>query len=112
MVRSLMISIIAELMNIAHTMVALNRPASRDYRSVKNYFNGEAPLCADEHYIYHKEDIITLKPGRENAWLDGIVERILQKLTCAPVRVSSRNFKCSQFQAHADDSPSTSSAPL
>jgi hypothetical protein len=70
-------------------MVALNKPASRDYKSVKNYFDGETPLCEDEYYIYHKEDIITLKPGRENAWLDGIVERILQKFTCAPVKVSS-----------------------
>jgi hypothetical protein len=80
---------IAELINIAQTMVALNRPASRDYQSVKNFFDNEAPFCADEVYIYHKEDIITLKPGRENAWLDGLVERILQKFTCAPVKVSS-----------------------
>ena len=92
-----MISIIAELINIAQTMVALNRPASRDYRSVKNFFDNEAPLCADEYYIYHKEDIITPKPGRENAWLDGIVERILQKFTCAPVKVSSRGLKCSNL---------------
>lgn len=83
---------IAELLNIAQTMVALNKPASRDYKSVKNFFDNETPLCDDEYYIYHKEDIITLKPGRENAWLDGIIERILQKFTCAPVKVSSPNF--------------------
>jgi hypothetical protein len=86
---------IAELINIAQTMVALNKPASRDYQSVKNFFDNEAPLCADEVYIYHKEDIITLKPGRENAWLDGLVERILQKLTCAPVKVISPKWTLS-----------------
>lgn len=70
-------------------MVALNKPASRDYTSVKNYFDDEQPLCSDdEFYIYRKEDIITLKPGRENAWLDGVVEKILQTFTCAPIRVS------------------------
>jgi hypothetical protein len=78
----------AELLTVAQTMAALNKPAKRDYTSVKNYFLDEAPLDAeDEYYIYRKEDIITLKPGRENAWLDGVIERILQKLNCPPVRV-------------------------
>jgi hypothetical protein len=78
----------AELVNIAQTMVAINKPASRDFKSVQNFFYNEQPFCKeDEYYIYHKEDIVTLKPGRENAWLDGIVETILQKFTCTPIRV-------------------------
>ena len=79
---------IAELLTIAQTMAAMNKPAKRDYTSVKNYFLDETPLNAeDEYYIYRKEDIITLKPGREDAWLDGIIERILQKLSCPLIKV-------------------------
>jgi len=55
--------------------------------SVRSYFDEEAPLCNLESYIYCKEDIITLKPGRENAWLDAVVENILQKISCKFVRV-------------------------
>lgn len=36
--------------------------------------------------MQHKEDLITLKPGRENAWFDWFVERMLQKLNCGLVR--------------------------
>lgn len=75
-------------MNIAESLVAFNKPAPRDYASVKNFFENEAPLRSeDEIYIYRKEDMITLKPGRENAWLDGTVEKVLQKFACAPIRV-------------------------
>jgi hypothetical protein len=56
----------------------------------------EAPLDAeDEYYIYHKEDIVTLKPGRENAWLDGVIETLLGKVNCRLVRVSPfHSFPC------------------
>jgi hypothetical protein len=54
---------------------------------VKSYFDEEAPLCNVESYIYWKEDIITLKPGRETAWLDAFIEKVLQKLTSKFIRV-------------------------
>jgi hypothetical protein len=47
-----------------------------------------APLKNKESYIYRKEDIISIKPGREDAWLDTIVERILQTISCPLIRVS------------------------
>jgi hypothetical protein len=82
------ITFTAELLTVAQTLVAFNKPAPRDYTSVKNYFENDPPLNSeDECYIYRKEDMITLKPGRENAWLDGTIERVLQKLTCPPIRV-------------------------
>ena len=64
-----------------------NRPPARDYLSVKSYFDEETPLCNIESYIYHKEDLISLKPGRENAWLDVAVEKVLQKLPYKLIRV-------------------------
>lgn len=45
--------------------------------------NDGGPLYEQESdFIYHKEDLITLRPGREHAWLDGVLERILQKCRC------------------------------
>lgn len=69
----------AELLTIARDLTSLSKPAARDYRSVRNYFEDKGPVVEDEKYINHKEDIITLKPGRENAWLDAMVERGLRK---------------------------------
>src|SRR5438045_8199699 len=89
MVSFINIKATAELLTISQSLAAMNKPPKHDYASVKNYFLDEVPLDAeDEYYIYHKEDIVTLKPGRENAWLDGIVERVLQKLNCCLIRVS------------------------
>ncbi|KAG4442411.1 hypothetical protein IFR05_002113 [Cadophora sp. M221] len=68
-----------QLLNAARDLATYNRPSSRDYSSVKSYFDEEAPVCNTESYIYCREDLITLKPGRENAWLDAMVEKILQK---------------------------------
>lgn len=36
----------------------------------------------DMGFIYEKEDLVTLRPGREHAWLDGLLERILKVLRC------------------------------
>ncbi|KAF4630953.1 hypothetical protein G7Y89_g7180 [Cudoniella acicularis] len=76
----------ADLLKSARELAGFNRASHRDYRSVTNYFNSTAPLCNKESYIYRKEDIITLKPGRENAWLDAVIEDILQKLSCPLIR--------------------------
>lgn len=83
---------LADLLISARELAGFNRAPARDYQSVTNYFNNTAPLCNGESYIYRKEDIITLKPGRENAWLDAVVENILQKLSCPLIRVSLNNY--------------------
>lgn len=63
--------------------MAFNRPSDADYKSVVNYVEKERPLCKDdESWIYHKEDIITLRAGREHAWLDNRIERALKCFHC------------------------------
>lgn len=42
----------------------------------------------DMGFIYEKEDLITLSPGREYAWLDGLLERTLKRLRCKPIMAS------------------------
>jgi len=78
----------AQVLVSARELAGFNRPQDRDYSSVKSYFDEESPLCNDESYVYRREDIITLKPGRENAWLDGFVEKTLQTFSCRLIRVS------------------------
>lgn len=90
----------AELLALAQQLAAMNKPASRDYNSVRTYFENKAPVCEDEQYINCKEDIITLKPGRENAWLDAVVEKGLQKLACPTVRFL---FCSAETRAKADE---------
>lgn len=38
-------------------------------------------------FIYLKEDLVTLRPGREYAWLDGAMEYLLQIFRCRILRV-------------------------
>ncbi|KAL9038912.1 MAG: hypothetical protein Q9180_002845 [Flavoplaca navasiana] len=79
----------------AQQMVSLNKPADRDHLSVQNFLesgyedNGKSlmPLMeGDNEFIYRKEDLITLRPGRESAWLDAFVERVLKLIHCKPVQ--------------------------
>ncbi|KAL8893018.1 MAG: hypothetical protein Q9215_000022 [Flavoplaca cf. flavocitrina] len=79
----------------AQQMVSLNKPADRDHPSVQNFLesgyedNGKSlmPLMeGDNEFIYRKEDLITLRPGRESAWLDAFVERVLKMIHCKPVQ--------------------------
>lgn len=72
----------------AKDLASLSKPAARDYKSVRNYFEEKSPVSEREQYIYCKEDIITLKPGRENAWLDAVIEKGLKKFGSVAVRVS------------------------
>ncbi|KIM94110.1 hypothetical protein OIDMADRAFT_184533 [Oidiodendron maius Zn] len=77
----------AELLGAAHTLAGLSKPAKRDYTSVRNYIDDESPLIGEEaEYILCKEDLITIRPGRENAWLDAFVEKFLQKISCPPIK--------------------------
>ena len=41
----------------------------------------------DMSFIYEKEDLVTLRPGREYALLDGLLERTLKVLRCKLIKV-------------------------
>jgi hypothetical protein len=70
-------------------MVALNKPAARDYRSVEAYIFDKKPLVDEESgFIYRKEDLITLRDGREMAFLDSFTEKVLKIFHCPFLQVS------------------------
>lgn len=66
---------------MSQTLQAANRPSESEYRSVRNYLDGNAPLHhREQEFIQYKKDLITLRPGRDHAWLDRRIERALQVL--------------------------------
>ncbi|KAH7330214.1 hypothetical protein BKA65DRAFT_565359 [Rhexocercosporidium sp. MPI-PUGE-AT-0058] len=68
-----------ELLLNAQQLTAANRPPRRDYNSVANFVMYKKPLMqGDDDFIYNREDLITLRPGRESAWLDATVEKVLK----------------------------------
>lgn len=57
---------------------ALQRPSNRDYGSFRNWFEATKPLVQEEfNYIRRREDLVTLRIGRECAGFDGCVESCL-----------------------------------
>lgn len=81
---------VAELLLKAQKLKAMDRPSNRDYRSVLHFMENDGGQLFEEDmgFIYEKEDLITLRPGREYAWLDGLLERTLKVLRCRLIKVS------------------------
>ncbi|KAI9705701.1 MAG: hypothetical protein M1820_005111 [Bogoriella megaspora] len=78
-----------EVLIKSREMMAFQRPADRDYRSVRTWFHNTQPIVDEEQaFIRCKEDIITLRHGRECAGFDGLVESILKHMNCQLTRVS------------------------
>ncbi|KAL8754705.1 MAG: hypothetical protein Q9199_004153 [Rusavskia elegans] len=79
----------SELLLKANQLKALEKPSARDYRSVLHYMENDGGQMYEEEmsWIYDKEDLVSLRPGREHAWLDGMLERLLKVCRCGLVRV-------------------------
>lgn len=93
--------VVDEMLLKTKQIACFQRPSQRDYESVRNWFNIELPLVEDEAtFIQRKEDIVTLRTGRECAAFDGLVERSLAMLDrflttrcgCRIVQVSCLGF--------------------
>jgi hypothetical protein len=78
-----------ELLIKARDLQAFQKPSQRDYKSVRTWFWNLKPLVEKEaEFIRKKEDIITLKTGREWSGFDGFVESSLRRIDCKLVQVS------------------------
>ena len=78
---------IANLISTARELAEYSKPPEQDFLSVESYFDGRKPVCNPESYIYFKEDLITLKPGRGEVWLDSLLWAFLRKISCNLTRV-------------------------
>jgi len=68
-----------EVLIKARTLESFQRPSDRNYRSVRRYHHNTKPLMDSEmDSIRSKEDIVSLRDGREWASFDGGVESMLQ----------------------------------
>ncbi|KAK8096084.1 hypothetical protein PG999_014106 [Apiospora kogelbergensis] len=68
----------------AQQMVSLNKPARRDRNSVESQLFDRKLLVDEERgFIYQKEDLITLRDGREMAVLDSFTERLIRTFHCS-----------------------------
>jgi len=75
----------------AKDIVAMQRPSRRDWRSVKNWLINEKPLVPSESkFIRRKEDLVTLRVGREGAGFEGVVEQMLSRTD----RFLTKRLKC------------------
>jgi hypothetical protein len=80
----------------------MNQPTSTEYNSVENFVHDERTQCEgpEEEWIQHKEDLVTLRPGREHAWLDARIENLLRRFHCSLVeyifcsKVSASHTSC------------------
>ena len=79
----------------------MSRPAESEYQSVRNYLQATRPLCeGEEPRIDCKEDLVTLRAGREYAWLDVTVEHLLRLFRC---RLIDYVFRSTETQRKSDD---------
>lgn len=84
---------IAELLLKARELKALNQPSNRDYESVLSFMENDGGQLYEEEsaFIYEKADLVSLRPGRDYAWLDTCIESILKKCRCRLLTVSYVN---------------------
>ena len=77
-----------KLLTQANQLQGLNTPTDRDHMNLSNYFWNEAPVVEqDQGWLLQKEDLVTIRAGREHAWLDAAVESFLRWYPCRPVKV-------------------------
>ena len=84
----------ADLLLKTSQLKALNAPSKRDYKSLLHSMENDGDqLCEQEsEFIYHRQDLVTLRPDRHYTWLDGKIERALQILRCQVVQVRDCHF--------------------
>lgn len=83
-----------QLLLQAQQLVSLEKPAERDRASVQNYLETTpVPLLVEDGvFVYEKDDLVTLQAGRENAWLDACVERLLKYCRCRLIDVCNLQY--------------------
>lgn len=86
---SLTLFAIDELLIKARELNAFQRPSNRDYRSFRTWFWNIKPLSyeREEQFIKRREDLISLRHGREWSGFDGLIESCVRKVHCKLTQV-------------------------
>ena len=77
-----------QLLKQAQDLVAMNKPPMREQTSLRNYLENRPNLVEGERaFAYQKEDLVTLRPGRDHSFVDAFVEHLLKTFPCKPLKV-------------------------
>jgi hypothetical protein len=83
-----LLTLVAQILTAAQQMMAFKKPSDSEYQSVGRYMNNRKPQGEEEEtWVHHKEDIISLRSGREHTWLDDAVESFLRLCHCKIIDV-------------------------
>ncbi|KAH7635317.1 hypothetical protein B0T09DRAFT_370564 [Sordaria sp. MPI-SDFR-AT-0083] len=88
-----------ELLTISNNLANIDRPSHFDLQSLESFFKAKEPLVRHERYLGCQSDLVTLKAGRDDAWLDRRIIQLLVKYNCAPLRFLFAN---AHTKTHAD----------
>ncbi|KAF2847097.1 hypothetical protein T440DRAFT_540300 [Plenodomus tracheiphilus IPT5] len=91
-----------EVLMKAREINAFQRPSRRDYRSVRRWLFNVKPISyvREAQYIKKREDLVTLRHGREWAGFDGWIEECIHKL---PAWLSRPLFTTQELRDKSDD---------
>ncbi|KAH7064033.1 hypothetical protein BKA63DRAFT_177464 [Paraphoma chrysanthemicola] len=91
-----------ELLVKARELNAFQRPSKRDYRSFRTWFWNVKPLNyePEEEFIKRKEDLISLRHGREWSGFDGFIESCIRKVHC---RFTQKLFATKELRDKTND---------
>jgi hypothetical protein len=80
-------------------MMSFGKPDDSDRQSVGRYIHNRNCLIDGEaSWIQQRDDLITLRAGREHAWFDGVVEGILKVCHCRLIDTLFRSEVSHPFQ--------------
>ncbi|OMP87786.1 hypothetical protein BK809_0007876 [Diplodia seriata] len=93
----------SRLLGAAREMMRMQRPSTSEYRNLRHYFGNNADEIdsLEDDWSLHQEDIVTLRPGREHAWLDVVLEKLLQSTRSKVIR----SIFCSQEKSSKSTGP-------
>jgi len=91
-----------EIVSKARDLNTFQRPSNRDYRSFRTWMWNRKPLSyeREEEFIKRREDLVSLRQGREWSGFDGLVESCLQKIHC---RFTHRLFATKELRDKTND---------
>jgi hypothetical protein len=68
--------------------MSFNKPTDSEQQSAVAYTWNNRPVDPKEsEFLLHKEDLVILRPDREYAWLDVLIERSLRFFHCKTIEV-------------------------
>jgi hypothetical protein len=97
-------SLVDKLLVKARELNAFQRPSKRDYRSFRTWFWNKNPLRyeLEEQFIKRKEDLISLRHGREWSGFDGFIESCVRKMHCRLTQVQCLSYSPTSLTRFAE----------